>query len=228
MPAVRDPCDFELALRDQSIEQCPQCGRAELVPEDAHVVLIPSVEVAGAGPTHRTLNRERLLLTGEVVDASVQDPRKPFPLVSWDVVEGRHEAATVRAGSDTTPPPRASSRAGPEGQLMLISAGQGRKADINRVFVRRASGSRAPEPPRRRGRQRNPRPPREYEARVIRFLALRTARYRFARDLQKRRRRYARRLLVVQGGSRPAGSGERDDCLDLDRHPERQLAGPDR
>jgi hypothetical protein len=33
---------------------------------------------------------------------------------------------------------------------------------------------------------------------------------------------------LVQGGSRPTGSGERDDCLDLDRHAERQLAGADR
>jgi hypothetical protein len=113
--ALRDPCDFQLALRNQSIEQCPQRGRAELVPEGPHVVLVAGVELAGADPTHRTLHRERLLLTGEVVDASVQDLRKLFPLVSWNVVERSHEAVTVRAGSDTIPPPARTERSHSKG-----------------------------------------------------------------------------------------------------------------
>jgi hypothetical protein len=100
--AVRDPCYFELALRDQSIEQRTQRGRPELVPEDSHVAVIASVELAGTDPPHRTLHRERLLLTGEVVDASVQNLHKLFPLVCWNVVEGCHGAITVGAGSDTT------------------------------------------------------------------------------------------------------------------------------
>lgn len=98
----RDPCYFELALRDQSIEQRTQRGRPELVPEDPHVALIASVEPAGANPTHRTLHRERLPLIGEVVDASVQNLRQLFPLVCRNVAEGCHEAITVGAGSDTT------------------------------------------------------------------------------------------------------------------------------
>jgi hypothetical protein len=101
--AVRHACDFQFALCDQSIEHCPQRGRAELVPEDPHVVLIPRVELAGAKPTQRTLYRERLLSIGEVVDASVENARKLFPFVSWNLVEGAHEAVTVGAGSDTIP-----------------------------------------------------------------------------------------------------------------------------
>ena len=99
---VRDPCYFELALRDQSIEQRTQRGRPELVPEDPHVALIAGVEPAGANPAHRTLHRDRLLLVGEVVDASVQNLRQLFPLVCRNVAEGCHEAITVRSRSDTT------------------------------------------------------------------------------------------------------------------------------
>jgi hypothetical protein len=100
--AVRDPCDLELALRDQSLEQRPQRGRAELVPEDPQVVLIASIELAVANPAHRTLHREGLLLAGEVIDASVQNARKLFPLLSWNVPERVHEPVTVETGSDTT------------------------------------------------------------------------------------------------------------------------------
>jgi hypothetical protein len=56
------------------------------------VLLVASVELAGANPAHRTLHGERLLRTGEVFDASVENLRKPFPLVSWNVAEGSHEA----------------------------------------------------------------------------------------------------------------------------------------
>jgi hypothetical protein len=100
--AVRDPCYFELALRDQSIEQRTQRGRPELVPEDPHLALIASVEPAGANPAHRTLHRERLLRIGELVDARVQNLRQLFPLVCRNVAEGCHEAITVRSGSDAT------------------------------------------------------------------------------------------------------------------------------
>ena len=88
---VRDPCYFELALGDESIEQCTERRRPELVPEDPHVALIASVEPAGANPAHRTLHRERLLLIGEVVDASVENLRQLFPLVCRNVTEGCHE-----------------------------------------------------------------------------------------------------------------------------------------
>jgi hypothetical protein len=108
---VRHARNFQLALRNQSIEQCPQRGRAEFVPDDPHVSLVPGVELVGADPTYRTLNRERLLITGEVVYASVQDHRQLFPLMSWNVVERGHEAVTVGAGSDTTPSSYASTSA---------------------------------------------------------------------------------------------------------------------
>ena len=98
--AVRDPCYFELALRHQSIEQRTQRGRPELVPEDPHVALIASVELAGANPPQRTCHRDRLLLVGKVVDAGVQSARELFPLVSWNVAKGGHEEMTVWAGSD--------------------------------------------------------------------------------------------------------------------------------
>jgi hypothetical protein len=99
--AVRDPRHFELTLRDQSIEQCAQRGRAELVPEDPHVGLIASVELAGANPPQRTFHRDRLLVVGKMVDAGVQNARELFPLVSWNVAKGGHEGMTVGAGSDT-------------------------------------------------------------------------------------------------------------------------------
>ena len=73
MTAVRDSCYLELALCDQSPEQGPQRGRAKLVPQDPHVVLIPSIELAVANPADGTLHGERLLLAGEVVDASIQN-----------------------------------------------------------------------------------------------------------------------------------------------------------
>jgi hypothetical protein len=96
------PRHLEVALRDQSIEQRAQRGYPKLVPENPHVALIARVELASASSTHRTLHRERLLLIGEVVDASVENARKLFPLVCRNVVEGCHEATTVGVWSDTT------------------------------------------------------------------------------------------------------------------------------
>ena len=103
--AVRDSRDFELALRDESIEHHAERGRAELVPEDPHVLVVPRVERAGADPTRRPLRRKQPLPTGEVVDTGVQNVRELFPLVSWNVVERRHEAVTVWAGPDATARP---------------------------------------------------------------------------------------------------------------------------
>jgi len=86
--AVRDPCDLQLALRDESIEQHPQGDCAQLIPEDPHVLLVASVELAGTNPAHGTLHGESLLRTGEVLDAGVENLRKLFPIVSWNVAEG--------------------------------------------------------------------------------------------------------------------------------------------
>lgn len=97
VPTVRDPCYLELARRDQPIEKRPQRGGSELVPEDPHVALIARVEPAWAGPTLGTLVRERLLFLGEIVDASVQNPRQLFPLVCRNIAEGRHERHHGRA-----------------------------------------------------------------------------------------------------------------------------------
>jgi hypothetical protein len=99
--AVRDPRHFELARRDQSIEEPAQRRRPELVPDDPHVGLIASVELAGADPTHRTFHRDRLLLIGKVIDASVQNARELFPLVAWNLAKRAHEGMTVGAASDT-------------------------------------------------------------------------------------------------------------------------------
>src|SRR5215217_4881153 len=98
----RDPCYFELALPDQSIEQRAQRGRPELIPKDPHVAVIARVEPASANSAHRPLRRERLLLIGEVVDAGIQNLRQLFPLMRWNIAEGCHEASTVRGKSDIT------------------------------------------------------------------------------------------------------------------------------
>jgi hypothetical protein len=90
--AVRHACDFELALCDESIEQCPQRGRAQLIPENPQVLLVPTVELGDADPARRTFDRERLLIGGEIVDTGVEHARELFPLVGWNVVEGGYEA----------------------------------------------------------------------------------------------------------------------------------------
>ena len=81
MTAVRHSFHFELTLCHQSIQQCPQRGRAQLIPEDAKVVLVPSVELGDANSPRRTLDGERLLISGEAVDAGVENARELFPLV---------------------------------------------------------------------------------------------------------------------------------------------------
>ena len=81
MTAVRHAFDFELALCDQSIEQCTQRGRPQLIPEDPKVLLVPSVELGDADSPRRTLDRERLLISGEVVDAGVENAGELCPLV---------------------------------------------------------------------------------------------------------------------------------------------------
>jgi hypothetical protein len=103
--AVGDARHFELALRDQSIEQPAQRRRPELVPNDPRVGLVASVELAGADPAHRTFHRDRLLLIGKVIDASVQNARELFPLVAWNLAKRAHEAMTVGVASDAKPPP---------------------------------------------------------------------------------------------------------------------------
>jgi hypothetical protein len=128
--AVRDPRHFELTLRDQSTEQCGERGRPELVAKDPHVGLVASVELAGANPAHRALDRQRLLLFGKVVDVSVQNARELFPFVSWNVAEGAHEAMTVSAGPDTKAyrRPRATRRASSAKRPSVRRAGPSRRS----------------------------------------------------------------------------------------------------
>jgi hypothetical protein len=102
----RYPRHLEVALRDQSIEQRAQRGHPKLVPENPHVALIARVELARASPTYRTLHGERLLLIGEVVDASVQNARKLFPLGSrylrWALVEAATGGGSAPPRGDVT------------------------------------------------------------------------------------------------------------------------------
>ena len=98
-----DAYDLELALGDESIEQSPHRGGAQLVPKDPQVLLVSSIELRDADPPGGPLHRERPLLRGEVVDPGVEHPSKLRPVVRRNVIEDGHEAMTVRARSDTTP-----------------------------------------------------------------------------------------------------------------------------
>ncbi len=100
LTAVAHTRDLEFAPRDQSIERRLKRGRTQLVPEHLEVLRIASVELRDAGPARRTVDRERLLLRGESVDAAVQDACELFPVVGWNVVEGRQATVTLGAGSD--------------------------------------------------------------------------------------------------------------------------------
>jgi hypothetical protein len=101
LTALRDACDFEFTLGDESIEQPPQRGGAQLVPKDSQVVLLASIDLADADPPRRALDRERPLLRGKVIDGGVEHPGKLRPVVRRNVIEDGHEATTVRARSDT-------------------------------------------------------------------------------------------------------------------------------
>jgi hypothetical protein len=102
LAALRHARDFELAPGNESIEQYPQRGGAQLVPEDAHVLVIRRVEVGDANPSSRPLHRERPLFSAEVVDGGVEHIRELRPNVGRNVIEGGHEAMTVGARPDTT------------------------------------------------------------------------------------------------------------------------------
>jgi hypothetical protein len=94
LTAVGYACDRELALGDQPSEQGPQRGRAQLVPDDPQVLFVSHVELGDANPTGRRLDRERLLLGGEVVDIRVENAHELFPIVAamWSKADTSRDA----------------------------------------------------------------------------------------------------------------------------------------